>query len=98
MTDVLLYSVTASFGFSGTFCVPFTSENRQRGRTLFYVNRERERERERERTLAQMKAISLMTKTLFKKILIYTSRHIIINTDDKERDRNISSRKGSLGH
>ena len=45
-----------------------------------------------------MKAISLMTKTLFKKILIYTSRHIIINTDDKERDRNISSRKGSLGH
>ena len=31
-------------------------------------------------------------------IFIYTSRHIIVNTDNEDRDRKILNGKGSLGH
>ena len=48
--------------------------------------RQRHRERERTNTCTDQSHTSDDHK-LFKKILIYTSRHIMINTDDKERDR-----------
>ena len=76
-------------------------------KTLNRVKPERERERERERRERERRE---RTNTctdqshtsddhkLFKKMWMFTSRHIIINTDDKEKDRKICSRKGSLGH
>ena len=61
--------------------------------------REREREREREGTnTCTNQSHTSDDHKLFKKIWIYTSGHIIINTDDTEKDKKICSKNGSLGH
>ena len=51
MREVLLYSLAGSpgFTFSGTLCVPFTADDRERKKVMYLLHRERRRGRERER-------------------------------------------------
>ena len=60
--------------------------------------RERKRKKKRKTNTCTDQGHTSDDHKLFKKMWMFTSRHIIINTDDKEKDRKICSRKGSLGH